>query len=148
MGTIGKTLRKSLVIAILFGCIAPGAKAQHVLMRGTDLLPVADCPIEKPCSPEPDRSRSTFDQESPFFAMDGYLYYRTEFSGLNTATDLEIMDTREPRLSASVACCRDRALDREDRTSFGRRARPALLLFPRKTCLVISKSGQKSLTPD
>lgn len=87
------TLLRSLAIAF-FGCIAPDAQAQHLLMRQTtDLIPVSDCPIEKPYAPEPDRSRTTFDQESQFFPMDGYLYHRIQFSGIGNATDLEIIWT-------------------------------------------------------
>jgi hypothetical protein len=94
MFAIRETLHKSLAIAFLLGCFASGAPAQHLLMRGdTNFVQVADCPIETPYAPEPDRSRSTFDQESQFFPMDGHLYHRIQFSGLGAETDLEIIWT-------------------------------------------------------
>jgi hypothetical protein len=93
MFAIRKKLHKSLAVALLYGCIASGAQAQHVLMRGTDLLPVSDCPIETPYAPEPDRSRSTFEQESQFFPMDGHLYHRIQFSLIGNAADFEIIWT-------------------------------------------------------
>jgi hypothetical protein len=84
---------KSLIVAILLACTtASGARAQ-VLMRGTDLLQVSDCPIETPYAPEPDHSRTTREQESLFFPMDGYLYQRIQFSGLSAPADLEIIWT-------------------------------------------------------
>jgi hypothetical protein len=82
-------------MTVLLACItASGARGQ-VLMRGTDLLQVSDCPIEKPYTPEPDHSRTTQAQESLFFPMDGYLYHRIQFSGLSATTDLEIIWTPE-----------------------------------------------------
>lgn len=89
------TIKMPLVflVAIMLACAAvPSARAQ-VLMRGTDLVRVSDCPIEKPYAPEPDGSRTTQDRQSLFFRMDGYLYHRVQFSGLSVPADLEIIWT-------------------------------------------------------
>jgi hypothetical protein len=89
-----ETLLESLLVAVLLACTAAsGASAQMMMMRRTDLVQVSDCPLEKPYAPEPDRSRTTPDQQSLFFPMDGYLFHRIEFAGLSTPTDLEIIWT-------------------------------------------------------
>ena len=59
-----ETPLKSLLVVVLLACAAAsGASAQMMMMRRTDLVQVADCPLEKPYAPEPDRSRTTPDQQ-------------------------------------------------------------------------------------
>ena len=83
-------LRLLLAVALLAYTAVVGVSAQ-MLMRRTDLVQVADCPIEQPYVPEPDRSGTTNDGESLTFAMTGYAYQRIQFSGLVAATELEII---------------------------------------------------------
>jgi hypothetical protein len=89
-----EALLGSLLVAALLACTAPsGASAQMMMMRRTDLVQVADCPLVNPYAPEPDRSRTTPDQQSLFFPMDGHLFHRIQFTGVSAPTDLEIIWT-------------------------------------------------------
>ncbi|KIU45961.1 MULTISPECIES: hypothetical protein [Bradyrhizobium] len=85
------------VLAILLLCVlaAPGAHAQVLMRTDTNLVRVADCPIETPVMPAPDRSLATPDADSLSYRLDGYVFRRIQFSGLRTPTDVELVWTPE-----------------------------------------------------
>jgi len=86
-------MKVSLLTALLLMSLcAPGAHGQ-VLMNGRDLVKVSDCPIETPFRPPPNPGEATSSQHNLSFPMDGYVYKRIEFSGLDKPVDLELVWT-------------------------------------------------------
>jgi len=66
--------------------------AQMMMMSQEQLsLPIVrDCPIEKPFSPQPEKSESNFEGTTIVYPLNGYMIHRIEFQGLQAPMDLEI----------------------------------------------------------
>lgn len=76
----------------LFIFAASSVSAQMMTLSQEQLsLPIVqDCPIEKPFSPKPETSETNSEGTTIVYPLDGYLFHRIEFQGLQAPADLEI----------------------------------------------------------